>query len=150
MRCLPWEIWDTMSIMTRHVAVSVLFALSVVGIQAAPTACDGLSKLNLPATAIKTAEAVPAGSFKPPEGSAIPNLPAFCRVAGMIKPTPDSDIEFEIWMPSSGWNGKFQGIGNGGYAGSIGFGAMGAALAHGYATASTDTGHHGGTAIPRK
>ncbi|HYL38110.1 MAG TPA: tannase/feruloyl esterase family alpha/beta hydrolase [Bryobacteraceae bacterium] len=131
--------------MTRHIAVFVLLALSAGAILAAPTACDGLSKLNLSATTIKTAEAVPAGSFKPPEGGAVSNLPAFCRVAGMIKPTPDSDIEFEVWMPASGWNGKFQGIGNGGYAGSIGYGAMGAAIAHGYATASTDTGHHAGT-----
>jgi feruloyl esterase len=134
-----------MSIMTRHVAVVTLFVLGAVAIEAAPTSCEGLAKLALPTTTIKTAESVPAGTFTPPGGGSIPSLPAFCRVAGMIKPSADSDIEFEVWMPASGWNGKFEGIGNGGYAGAIGYGPMGAAVAHGYATASTDTGHHAGT-----
>src|SRR5579884_499690 len=81
--------------------------------------CGDLAKLTLKDTSIATAEAVPAGAFKPPEGTAvIPEMPAFCRVAGAIKPTSDSNIAFEVWMPSSGWNGKFQGIGNGGFAGS--------------------------------
>ncbi len=133
-----------MTNLTRHVAIVSLLALGAFAIEAAPTGCDALAKLNLPNTTIKTAEAVPAGSFTPPGNPAIPNLPAFCRVAGTIKPSADSDIEFEVWMPSSGWNSKFEGIGNGGYAGSISYGAMGAAVAHGYATASTDTGHHAG------
>jgi hypothetical protein len=131
--------------MARNVATVTLLTLLVGGaLSAAPTSCEALAKLALPTTTIKTAESVPAGSFKPPQGPAIPDLPAFCRVAGVIKPSDDSDIEFEVWMPSAGWNGKFQGIGNGGFAGSIGFGALAAALAHGYASASTDTGHQGG------
>jgi feruloyl esterase len=65
-------------------------------------------------------------------------------VAGGIKPSSDSDIQFEVWMPAAGWNGKFQGIGNGGFAGSIGYGQLATALRRGYATASTDTGHRGG------
>jgi feruloyl esterase len=97
-------------------------------------------------TTITTAQSVLAGTFTPPEGKAIEKLPAFCRVAGVIKPSKDSQIQFEVWMPSSGWNGKFHGVGNGGFAGSINFSGMGTAVSHGYATASTDTGHHG-TAI---
>ena len=31
---------------------------------------------------------------------------------------PDSDITVELWMPLSGWNGKLQGFGNGGFAGT--------------------------------
>jgi feruloyl esterase len=87
---------------------------------------------------------VPAGLFTPSGGKPIPNLPAFCRVAGVIRPTSDSNIQFEVWMPVSGWNRKFQGVGNGGFAGAINFGAMADALARGYATASTNTGHQGG------
>src|SRR5580658_4273862 len=127
-----------MSTMARNVAtVTLLTILAGGALSAAPTSCEALAKLALPTTTIKTAESVPAGSFKPPQGPAIPDLPAFCRVSGVIKPSDDSDIEFEVWMPSAGWNGKFQGIGNGGFAGSIGFGALAAALAHGYASAST-------------
>ena len=121
-----------------------LLALASIALQAAPASCDSLAKLNLPNFTVKTAETVPAGSFTPPGNSALNGLPAFCRVAGMIKPSADSDIEIEVWMPSADWNGKFEGIGNGGYAGSIGYGAMAAAVIHGYATASTDTGHHAG------
>jgi len=44
-------------------------------------------------------------------------------------------------MPATAWNGKFQAVGNGGWAGVISFQAMALALQEGYATASTDTGH---------
>ena len=46
-------------------------------------------------------------------------------------------------MPVSGWNGKYFGIGNGGFAGSIQYSLIAAALANGYASSSTDTGHQG-------
>jgi hypothetical protein len=108
---------------------------------AAPN-CEALAKLALH-DATFTAESVPAGSFTPPGAPAVKDLPAFCRVAGSLKPSKDSDIQFEIWLPASDWNGKFQGIGNGGFAGSIGYGLLGDALRSHYATASTDTGHTG-------
>src|SRR4029077_16894290 len=124
--------------------VICLAVLSCGALSAAPARCDDLAKLKLPATTIRSAEAVQPGAVTPPGGQPISGLPAFCRVAGAIKPSDDSDIEFEVWMPSSNWNGKFQGIGNGGFAGAIGYGPMAAALSHGYATASTDTGHQAG------
>jgi feruloyl esterase len=71
--------------------------------------------------------------------------PAFCRVAATLTPTPDSDIKIEVWLPAA-WNGKFQAVGYGGWLGSISYTAMAEAVAAGYATASTDTGHVGNTA----
>jgi feruloyl esterase len=62
-----------------------------------------------------------------------------------LKPTSDSDIKVEVWLPTSNWNGKFQAVGNGGWAGSITYAEMAEALRRGYATSSTDTGHTGGT-----
>lgn len=111
----------------------------------ASTSCEGLAGAAISGVAIKVAQAVPAGSFTPPGRASLSNLPPFCRVAGVISPTADSSIRFEVWMPGSDWNGKFQGIGNGGFGGSIGFAAMAAAVRRGYAAASTDTGHAGGT-----
>ena len=73
-------------------------------------------------------------------------LPAFCRVTATLKPTRDSDITIEAWMPSSGWNGKFQAVGNGAFNGSIAYPSMMTALARGDATSSTDTGHTGNNA----
>lgn len=111
----------------------------------APAAsCVSLARLALPDASIDSALLVPAGTFTPPAGRPIPNLPAFCRVAGVINPNADSNIRFEVWMPAAGWNGKLQGIGNGGFAGSMGFAEMGIAVSHGYATAATDTGHQAG------
>jgi feruloyl esterase len=78
--------------------------------------------------------------------TAFNNLPAFCRLAGEIKPATDSDIKFELWMPVSGWNPKFMGVGNGGWAGEVAYNGMGEPLLAGYATASTDTGHAGNDA----
>jgi Tannase and feruloyl esterase len=103
--------------------------------------CESLVKLALARATVKRAEFVKAGSFAPPVGKAIPELPAFCRVVGVITPSSDSMTQFELWMPASRWNGKFQGVGNGGFAGSIEYEPMAAAVARGYATASTDTGH---------
>lgn len=77
-----------------------------------------------------------------------PVLPAHCRIAATLKPSADSVIDIEVWMPeASAWNGKFQMVGNGGWAGTISFAAMANAVQEGYATASTDTGHKGGNAL---
>lgn len=106
--------------------------------------CSELAKLTLPNTTITTAEAVTSGSFKPEGGNALTNLPPFCRIAGSIKPSPDSDIQFETWLPLNNWNEKFQGIGNGGFAGSLSYGPLAGAIQSGYAAATTDTGHRAG------
>jgi feruloyl esterase len=50
----------------------------------------------------------------------------------------------EIWLPASGWNGKFQEVGNGGWNGNIDTNALANGIRRGYATAATDTGHQGG------
>ena len=69
-------------------------------------------------------------------------IPQHCRVTMVLKPTWDSNINVELWLPTENWNGKFLAVGNGGWAGSIqGYGDMQEALRRGYATAATDTGH---------
>ena len=142
-------------------------------VAAAASSCEGLSSLSIPTVTIDTAQTVAAGAFVAPTapgrggagrggrgapeggggqaGRASPaspyaSLPSFCRVAATLKPSSDSDIKIEVWLPSSGWNGKFQAVGNGGWAGTIGYPALAAAVAGGYAGASTDTGHQGNTA----
>ncbi len=129
--------------------------LAVLAIFAAPAlaaTCESLASLTLPDTTITLAQPVAAGALVLPAaqpGKAAPrpfeDLPAFCRVAATLKPTSDSDIKIEAWMPVSGWNGKFQAVGNGGWSGNINYAAMAQALRRGYATASTDTGHTGGS-----
>src|SRR5579871_528133 len=132
---------------------AILLALLVSGPAAAAT-CESLASLTLPNTTITLAQPVEAGALTLPGGrgpnpnAAYQDLPAFCRVAATLKPTGDSDIKIEVWLPESegppGWNGKFQAVGNGGWAGVISYREMSDALRRGYATASTDTGHVGG------
>jgi feruloyl esterase len=110
--------------------------------------CANLTSLKLPHTTITSAQVVAAGQFKAPENvrANFADLPAFCRVSMTIAPTSDSDIKSEAWLPVTGWNGKFQEVGNGGWNGFIQYAALADALRNGYATASTDTGHVGDTA----
>jgi feruloyl esterase len=112
--------------------------------------CAVLSMLGLANATITSAQSVEAGAFTPPAPGntteAFRAMPAFCRVAATLTPTRDSDIKIEVWMPASGWNGKFQAVGNGAFSGAIAYPAMTTALARGYATSSTDTGHVGGSA----
>src|SRR2546428_4714498 len=116
-------------------------------------ACARLSSLRLPNATVTSVQVVPAGAFKPPAGAAeaFADLPAFCRVELTIKPSPDSDIKSETWLPLSGWNGKFQEVGNGGWNGFIQYAALAAALRRGYGTAPPGIGHAGDTArfVPR-
>jgi feruloyl esterase len=80
-------------------------------------------------------------------GKGIPpfaTLPAFCRVAATLTPSPSSDIRMELWMPTAGWNGNFRGTSPNGLGGVLNYNAMGVGLTDGFAVASTDTGHRGG------
>ena len=118
---------------------------------AAPVSCESLSSVRLRNATVTSATEVAAGAFAPPTvaGRGVPPAtaramaaaPAFCRVAVTSRPTSDSDIEIEVWMPATGWNGKFLAVGNGGWAGTIAYPALAGAIAQGYAAASTDTGH---------
>ncbi len=111
--------------------------------------CENLTSLSIPDTIITSAQTVAAGKFTPPSPPAdagpYKNLPAFCRVEATLKPSSDSDIRIEVWLPASGWNRKFQAVGNGGWAGVISYSALADAINTGYAGASTDTGHVGGS-----
>jgi feruloyl esterase len=131
--------------------VACIFTAAVPAFAAA--SCESLKSLTLTGATITRAEPVAAGQFTLPEGSTRPGqpppnlsrMPGFCRVAATLAPSSDSDIKMEVWLPSEGWNGKFQAVGNGGWNGNIVYGSLARALEHGYATASTDTGHEGGT-----
>lgn len=142
------------------------FGLILSAAPAMAQTCERLTSLGNATTTVTAAGAVAAGAFTQPGGrpstnaqgapSAVegrggraggPNpfasLPAFCRVAATLEPTPQSNINVEVWLPSAGWNGKLQVVGNGAFAGTISYAAMATALAAGYAAASTDTGHTG-------
>jgi feruloyl esterase len=117
----------------------------------AQTPCEKLKALSLPNTTVTAAESRRAGPFKDPARPELPAviLPAHCRIAAVLAPSSDSHIEMELWLPAD-WNGRFQAVGNGGWAGAMSIlqtnnaatsANMASALQDGYATVSTDTGH---------
>jgi len=88
------------------------------------------------------AQGGPGGPHREPfQPTSTTNRSAFCRVAATLQPSGDSDIKIEVWLPLSGWNGKFLAVGNFGWAGSIMYNGLLMGLEGGYAVASTDTGH---------
>ncbi|MBV8115482.1 MAG: tannase/feruloyl esterase family alpha/beta hydrolase [Silvibacterium sp.] len=139
--------------MRRHLVLLVVAAacLSALSAEAQPPgkSCQSLAQgLALSDGKITFAEVVAAGAFVPPglkqdekQSPVFKSTPAFCRVTATLTPTPASDIKVEVWMPVSGWNGKFRGQGNGGFAGYIDYQALARAVALGYASGATDTGH---------
>ena len=124
-------------------ALAILLSPGCVAAQA----CEQLQRAGSSTVSVTIAKVIPAGSFAVPEnGGDFSHLPAFCRVVAELKPTGDSEIGIEVWLPVSGWNGKFLAVGSGGWGGSIAYVAMADALRRGYATSATDDGHVGGGA----
>jgi feruloyl esterase len=143
---------------------TVLIAAAVIGCTIAPGAwaqsaadCDHLASLKLPDTISLAAAVVEGSKFTPPapanpapaaaanaQAALYASLPAFCRVTGVIKPA----VRFEVWLPLTDWNGKFQGTGNGGYNGAVVYTALAGGLLQHFATANTDMGHVATTPDP--
>ena len=127
----------------------LLFAASALAQSTDTAKCTNLQQLQLDQAHIVSAEVVAAGAFVAPPRPTGPNeqlplykqLPTFCRVKIEATPSDDSNIQIEVWLPVVDWNGRFQGQGNGGFAGEIDFGGMARALENNNATAGTDTGH---------
>src|SRR5437868_3571462 len=126
-------------------AAALLLAIAAPMSVHAAAACESLKTLPLADTTIDSSETIAPGQYKVPNWPWLPpqQLPEHCRVQGTIRPTADSDIKFEVWLPIANWNGKLQGAGNGGFAGSINYMGLAFAVQRGYVGASTDTGHSG-------
>ena len=126
--------------MKMRAALVFVFVIASHCLPISATTCEGLAGIVLPYVTIGAANAMPAGTFAAAGTKPIENVPAFCRVEATVTPSPDSAIRIEVWMPVSGWNGKYEGTGNGGYAGGIAYGSLADGLRRGYAVANTDMG----------
>ena len=106
------------------------------------TTCESILSAKFPNLTITAAQSIPAGTYQPPgSATALTDLPAFCRVTATVSPVPDSSIGIEVWLPTSTWNGRYQQVGNHGYAGVIYWSEMAPQLRRGFATGATDDGH---------
>jgi hypothetical protein len=138
-----------LSVLSCSVVLFGIFAGMPTALAAA--SCARLGSLELAGVTSITAKSFAGGTFQPPDPAgfvpspqfphaspAIPGLPGFCEVSIVVEPA----INIEVWLPDPAvWTNRFRGVGGGGYAGSISWGALATAVAAGYATASTDTGH---------
>jgi feruloyl esterase len=150
-RSLFWRAVFTIAIVSFPVGWRSVHVRAATADDAAAVAnCEALRKLAVPDTTVKQAIVVTAGAFTPPgargdggggRGAGFAAVPAFCRVALTLTPTADSNIGVEVWLPTSGWNGKYEALGNGGWAGTIGYAGLAEAVTRGYSASATDTGH---------
>jgi hypothetical protein len=113
----------------------------------APSAhrCADMARLHVPHATVTSATVNTTGAFTIPPGQGglgegkpgdvIDALPAYCDVE-----ITQGRVGIGLWLPLD-WNGRFEGVGGGGFVSGISWRAMGDALRSGYATASTDTGH---------
>jgi feruloyl esterase len=131
------------------IATFLLLALPV----QAQQSCESLASIKIPNLTITSAKSLPAGWELPAQEGFISTKAGqkvsvpFCRIEAYSAPTKDSHIGIEVWLPlASNWNGKFFGVGNPGFIGSLARGALAGNVAQGWATASTDTGHVDDTA----
>ena len=122
----------------------LVFLLSALATSLHAADCDALKSLKLENTTITVAEPVTSGTLTILDSRpSFTSLPPFCRVAGIIRPTSDSAIRFEVWLPAQNWNGRLLGAGNGGFAGSIGYDELTGYLKRNFAVAGSDAGHQG-------
>jgi feruloyl esterase len=131
------------SLLLRSAAVAIAVIAQAQACLAS-SSCEDLGKLPLPGGSITLAVRVAANDAIPMKllSTAMRVPVAFCRVAVTLTPTADSIILAELWLPDSDkWNGKFLGVGNGGFGGAVPVGDMRAAITQGYATAGDDLGH---------
>jgi feruloyl esterase len=126
---------------TSMLPIALVGCLILASGPASATDCEGLTSLSLPNTTITLAQTYAAGETVSGATTAPVDL---CRVAGTVRPGAESNVHFEVWIPTDGsWNGKYQQIGNGGFAGSISKGNIANAVSRGYAAAATDDGTSG-------
>lgn len=108
--------------------------------QAEAASCKDLITAKLANAKVTSAVSL-SGKVTGPDGKVYANLPSFCSVSILATPTTDSAINILLWMPKN-WSGRFEGTGNGGYAGNMAIDApaMVYAVNHGIAVAASDMG----------
>src|SRR5688572_32605164 len=103
-----------------HAMLSLTLVLMSAAAATAAMPCERLDALATPHVSIRAAS-TPEGPFVAPGAAPVagggaaapqaPPLPAHCRVRMVLKPTADSNINAELWLPMATWNGKFMAVG---------------------------------------
>jgi feruloyl esterase len=103
--------------------------------------CDSLTAVTSDSATVRSASLVTSPATI--AGAAV-DVP-FCRVQGVARPSADSEINFEVWLPASAaWTGRLKVNGTGGYAGGTPYARLAQDIGDGFVTAGSDMGHVGG------
>jgi feruloyl esterase len=103
--------------------------------------CASLMAVTVGASTIISAESVTTPVVV--SGAAV-DVP-FCRVKGVARPSPDSEIKYEVWLPpAAAWSGRLKVNGTGGFAGATPYARLAQDIADGFVTAGSNMGHDGG------
>ena len=116
----------------RQLTIALIFA-SLARAQQPVRTCESLTSLSLANTAIESASTEVASGDRP----------AFCRITAVTTHPPAGDrVRIFVGLPLTAWNGRFEGVGGGGFMGGSANG-VNVPVSQGYAAGSTDTGHEG-------
>jgi feruloyl esterase len=112
------------------------------GSAAAAIDCAGLAALTTADSTVTSATVVTAGTSV--GGSVVPV--GLCRVQGVARPSSDSEIKWEVWLPQTAaeWTGRMKVDGTGGYAGATPYPRLAQDIGDGFVTAGSNMGHDGG------
>jgi len=117
-------------------------AIGVCGVANAALTCSQLATVTSDAATMTAADVI-----TPPAtvGGVAVTVP-FCRVQGTARPSTDSEIKFEVWLPPSlaDWTGRMKVNGTGGYAGATPYARLNQDIGDGFVTAGSNMGHDGG------
>lgn len=104
-----------------------------------------IESLKIEGLILNSVQFIDSGTYVP-DGSAVKfeSLPAFCLVAATLRPTSESLIRIELWMPRNNWNMRLLGTGNGGGGGKIIYDRLAAGVKRNFATVNTDMGTSAG------
>src|SRR5580765_2232056 len=109
----------------------------------AALSCAQLTSVTPEAATITSAAVTPAGAVP---GAGVSTSVTFCRAQGVARPSQDSEIKFEVWLPATAaaWSGRFKQNGTGGYAGATPYARLAQDIGDGFVTAGSNMGHDGG------
>ncbi|OAL29816.1 hypothetical protein AYO20_09009 [Fonsecaea nubica] len=142
------RLWGRGLATTLSVAVSV--SITVAPGHAAPTAgapvmaCEAIPKPDVPGATVVSITGVRNTSYSVPATARSPGISglAICDVVVTLShPGANDLVTVEVFLPLAGWNGRFQGVGGGGYDTDNGQASLAPAASSGYAAGITDGGH---------
>jgi pimeloyl-ACP methyl ester carboxylesterase len=141
---VAWLDNDITGSVMQAMRIAVALGLTAVsGTSFAALSCAQLTSVTPEASTITSAALAGPGTV-----AGVATTVQFCRVQGTARPSQDSEIKFDVWLPvAAAWTGRFKQNGTGGYAGATPFARLAQDVGDGFVTAGSNMGHDGGESV---